>query len=49
MAVGILAYGSLLDDLGEELSARIVRCTDGVVVAACAPCVGRMGSRSSRR
>jgi cation transport regulator ChaC len=30
MAVGILAYGSLLDDLGEELSALIVRRTDGL-------------------
>lgn len=30
MAIGILAYGSLLDDLGEELSGRIVRRIDGV-------------------
>jgi hypothetical protein len=30
MAIGILAYGSLLDDLGEELSGQIVRRIDGV-------------------
>jgi hypothetical protein len=29
-AIGILAYGSLVDDLGEELSGRIVRRIDGV-------------------
>jgi cation transport regulator ChaC len=30
MAIGILAYGSLLDDPGEELSGRIVQRIDGV-------------------